>query len=176
VPKQGAALIVSNHLSLIDPFVVGFAAHRLVNFMGKEELFDLPVLGFLIRKLGSFPVDRSRTDPAAMRTALSVLKEGELLGMFPEGTRSTTGEMIEFRTGAARVAARMNVPMIPAALFNTNKAMPPGKFLRPARLAVRFGKPFELTELHEHPKDEQALERALELIRERIGALQGERE
>jgi 1-acyl-sn-glycerol-3-phosphate acyltransferase len=176
VPKKGAALIVSNHLSLIDPFVVAYAANRLVNFMGKEELFGLPVLGFLIRKLGSFPVDRSRTDPAAMRTAMGVLKGGELLGMFPEGTRSTTGEMIEFRTGAARLAARMGVPMIPAAVFNTNKAMPPGKLLRPARLVVRFGEPFELTELHENPKDPEALERALELIRVRISALQGEGE
>jgi 1-acyl-sn-glycerol-3-phosphate acyltransferase len=107
---------------------------------------------------------------------MGVLKGGELLGMFPEGTRSTTGEMIEFRTGAARLAARMGVPMIPAAVFNTNKAMPPGKLLRPARLVVRFGEPFELTELHENPKDPEALERALELIRVRIGALQGEGE
>jgi 1-acyl-sn-glycerol-3-phosphate acyltransferase len=172
VPREGAAVIVSNHLSLIDPFVVGFAAKRLVNFMGKEELFRMPVLGFLIRKLGSFPVDRSRRDPAAMRIAMTVLKDGELLGMFPEGTRSTTGEMIEFRAGAARLAARTHVPLIPAAVFNTNHALPPGKFVRPARIAVRFGEPFELTELQANPKDEAAQERALDMIRDRIAALQ----
>jgi 1-acyl-sn-glycerol-3-phosphate acyltransferase len=174
VPRKGAAIIVSNHLSLIDPFVVGFAANRLVNFMGKEELFRLPVLGFLIRKLGSFPVDRSKRDPAAMRIALTVLKDGELLGMFPEGTRSTTGEMNEFRAGAARLAARTGVPIIPAAIFNTNRAMPPKKFIRPARIAVRFGQPFELAELYRDTKDEAALERALDMIRERIAALQEE--
>jgi 1-acyl-sn-glycerol-3-phosphate acyltransferase len=172
VPQEGAAVIVSNHLSLIDPFVVGFAAKRVVNFMGKEELFGLPVVGYIIRRLGSFPVDRSRRDPAATRIALTVLKQGELLGMFPEGTRSTTGEMIEFRAGAARLAARTHAPIIPVAVSNTNRAMPPGKLPRPARIGVRFGKPIELTELYQNPKDEEALERALEIIKEHIAALQ----
>jgi len=174
VPMKGAAVIVSNHLSLIDPFVVSFAAHRVVSFMGKEELFRIPVLGYIIRKLGSFPVDRSRRDPAAMRLAFTVLKEGELLGMFPEGTRSTTGEMNEFRAGAARLASRTRSPLVPAAVVDTNRAMPPGRFLRPARISVRFGAPFELTELYDKPKDEAALERALETIREHIAELQGQ--
>jgi 1-acyl-sn-glycerol-3-phosphate acyltransferase len=171
VPRQGAAIIVCNHLSLIDPFVVGYAGNRIVNFMGKEELFRTPILGFLIRKVGAFPVDRSRRDPAAMRTALLVLKSGELLGMFPEGTRSTTGEILEFRAGAARLAARTEVPLIPAALHNTNKAMPPGKLLRPARISIRFGEPFELKELYDRKDKGEAMERALQTIRERIEAL-----
>jgi 1-acyl-sn-glycerol-3-phosphate acyltransferase len=174
VPMKGAAVIVCNHLSLIDPFVISFAAHRVVSYMGKEELFGIPVLGFIIRKLGSFPVDRSRRDPAAMRLALTVLKEGELLGMFPEGTRSTTGQMNEFRAGAARLAARTRAHLVPAAVIGTNRAMPPGKILRAARIGVRFGAPFELTELYDKPKDEAALERALEIIREHIAALQAE--
>lgn len=173
VPREGAAIIVSNHLSLIDPFVVGYAANRLVNFMGKEELFRTPVLGFVIRKVGAFPVDRSRRDPASMRTALSVLKSGELLGMFPEGTRSTTGEMLEMRAGAARLAARTRTPVIPAAVINTNRGMPPGKMIRPARIGVRFGAPFELTELYDRNDKGEAMERALVAIKERIEALQG---
>ncbi len=171
VPRQGAAIIVCNHLSLVDPFVVGYAGDRIVNFMGKEELFRTPIIGFLIRKVGAFPVDRTRRDPAAMRTALQVLKSGELLGMFPEGTRSTTGEMLEFRAGAARLAARTEVPIIPAALHNTNKAMPPGKLLRPARISIRFGEPFELTELYDRKDKGEAMERALHTIKERIEAL-----
>jgi 1-acyl-sn-glycerol-3-phosphate acyltransferase len=171
VPRTGAAIIVCNHLSLVDPFVVGYASERIVNFMGKEELFRVPVVGFLIRKVGGFPVDRSRRDPAAMRTALQVLRSGELLGMFPEGTRSTTGNMLEFRTGAARLAARTEVPLIPVAVHNTNKAMPPGKLLRPARIAVRFGEPFELTELYDRNDKGDAMERALATIKERIEAL-----
>src|SRR4051794_19719844 len=77
VPRKGAAIIVCNHLSLIDPFVVGYSANRLVSFMAKQELFPLPVVGFWIRKLGAFPVDRSRRDPASLRTALMLLKSGE---------------------------------------------------------------------------------------------------
>jgi 1-acyl-sn-glycerol-3-phosphate acyltransferase len=173
VPRTGSGVIVSNHLSLIDPFVIGYAANRDVSFMGKEELFQIPIIGFVVRKLGAFPVDRSRRDPASMRIALTVLKEGELLGMFPEGHRSTTGDMIAFHTGAARLAARTRSPIIPAAVVNTNNAMPPGKIFRPARIGVRFGPPFELTELYENPKDEATLERALTTLRERIAALQG---
>jgi 1-acyl-sn-glycerol-3-phosphate acyltransferase len=106
-----------------------------------------------------------------MRTALQVLKSGELLGMFPEGTRSTTGDMQEFRAGAARLAARTRVPMIPAALHNTNKAMPPGKIFRPARIAIHFGEPFELAELYDRNDKGDAMERALVTIKERIEAL-----
>ncbi|HEX8219130.1 MAG TPA: lysophospholipid acyltransferase family protein [Chloroflexia bacterium] len=171
VPRKGAAIIVCNHLSLVDPFVVGYAANRIVNFMGKEELFGVPIVGFLIRKVGAFPVDRSRRDPAAMRTALQVLKSGELLGMFPEGTRSTTGEMLEFRAGAARLAARTEVPIIPAAVHNTGKAMPPGKLLRPARISIRFGEPFDLAELYDRRDKGEAMDRALQTIKERIEAL-----
>ena len=172
VPKEGAAVIVCNHLSMIDPFVVGYAANRLVSFMAKQELFGIPFVGFWIRKIGAFPVDRSRRDPASLRTALTVLKEGEILGMFPEGTRSTTGEMQELRTGAARLAARTRTPIIPAAVRNTNHALPPGKFIRPARIAVRFGQPFELTELYERNDKGEEMERALAMMKERIEALQ----
>ncbi len=171
VPRSGAAVIVSNHLSLIDPFVVGYGAHRLVNFMGKEELFRVPIVGFIIRHLGGFPVDRSRRDASAMRTALTVLKSGELLGMFPEGTRSTGGDLLEFRAGAARLASKTRVPVIPVAVHNTNRALPPGKWLRPARISIRFGEPFELTELYDTNDKGAAMEQALARIKERIEAL-----
>lgn len=171
VPQEGAAVIVCNHLSMIDPFVVGYAANRLVSFMAKQELFGVPFVGFWIRKLGAFPVDRSRRDPASLRTALTLLKNGEILGMFPEGTRSATGEMLELRAGAARLAARTRTPIIPAAVFNTNHALPRGGFIRPARIALRFGPPFELTELYGRNDKGEEMERALEMMKERIEAL-----
>jgi len=174
VPKKGAGIIVSNHLSMLDPFVLGFGAHRLVSFMGKQELFSVPFVGFLIRKLGGFPVDRSRRDAASLRTALAVLKAGHLLGMFPEGTRSTSGELQELRAGAARLAARTQTPIIPAAVFNTHHALPPGKFLRPARIGVRFGPPFELTELYGRNDKGEAMEQALATIKEKIATLHEE--
>jgi 1-acyl-sn-glycerol-3-phosphate acyltransferase len=171
VPKEGAAVVVCNHLSLVDPFVVGYGAHRIVNFMAKEELFGIPILGFLIRKVGAFPVDRARRDAAAMRTALTVLKEGQLLGMFPEGTRSTSGEMLELHTGAARLAMRTHVPIVPAAVHNTNNALPPKRWIRPARIGVVFGSPFMLPEPTEGVTKDEALQQALTLMKERIEAL-----
>lgn len=171
MPSEGAAIIVCNHLSMIDPFVVGYAANRMTNFMAKEELFGVPVVGFIIRKIGAFPVDRTRRDAASMRTALTVLKSDEILGMFPEGTRSATGEMLELRTGAARLAARTRTPIIPAAVHNTDHALPPGKFVRPARISIRFGPPFELTNLYDRNAKGEEMERALATIKDRIEAL-----
>jgi 1-acyl-sn-glycerol-3-phosphate acyltransferase len=171
VPRNGAAIIVCNHLSMVDPFVVGYSVNRPISFMAQQELFGVPFVGYWIRKLGAFPVDRSRRDPAALRSALTLLKSGELLGMFPEGTRSTSGEMLELRAGAARLAARTRTPIIPAAVFNTNHALPPGKLIRPARIRVRFGPPFELTALYDRNDKGEAMEHALGLMKERIEEL-----
>ena len=174
VPKQGSAIVISNHLSMIDPFVVGYAANRRVNFMAKEEPFRTPLVGWFIRKLGAFPVDRARRDPASLRTALTVLKSDELLGMFPEGTRSTSGAMLEFRTGALRLASKTHAPIVPVAVINTERALPPKKFIRPARIGVRFGPAFELPELYDNPKDPEVMERAAEIVRAAIQALHDE--
>jgi 1-acyl-sn-glycerol-3-phosphate acyltransferase len=116
-------------------------------------------------------VDRTRRDPASLRTALSVLKAGEPLGMFPEGTRSTSGSMLEFRTGALRLASRTRSPIVPAAVINTEHAMPPGKLIRPARIAIHFGPPIEVIELYENPKDEVAMSRAIEQVKAAVQAL-----
>jgi 1-acyl-sn-glycerol-3-phosphate acyltransferase len=171
IPRQGSAIIISNHRSMIDPFVVGYAAGRRVNFMAKEELFRTPLVGWFIRKLGAFPVDRTRRDPASLRTALEVLKADQLLGMFPEGTRSTTGGMLDFRTGALRLASRTRSRIVPVAVIDTEHALPPKKFIRPARIAIHFGPAFEVAELYENPKDPAVMERAIETMRAQIQAL-----
>jgi 1-acyl-sn-glycerol-3-phosphate acyltransferase len=171
VPRKTSAIIISNHLSMVDPFAVGYAAGRRVNFMAKEELFSTPVVGWFVRKFGGFPVDRTRRDPASLRTALTVLKADELLGMFPEGTRSTGGGMLEFRTGALRLASRTRARIVPVAVINTDRALPPKKFIRPARIAVQFGPAFEVSELYEDPRNPEAMKRAVETMRAAIQAL-----
>jgi 1-acyl-sn-glycerol-3-phosphate acyltransferase len=173
VPRKGAALIVCNHLSLVDPLVVGFAAGRIVCYMAKVELFRTPIVGFLIRQVGAFPVDRAKPDANTMRTALTVLKDGELLGMFPEGTRSTSGDLLAFRAGALRIAARARTQIIPAAVHNTHKALPPRKWVRPARIGITFGPPIDISELFDRNDRGEALDRALENLRDRIHELQG---
>ena len=171
VPRRGSAIIISNHVSMLDPFVIGYGAGRRVNYMAKEELFRNKFLGFLLRRLGAFPVDRTRRDAASLRTALTVLKSDELLGMFPEGTRSTSGGLLEFRTGALRLASRTRAPIIPAAVIGTERALPSKKLFRPARIAVHFGRPVELTELFDSPKDPEAMHRAIENMMAAVQAL-----
>jgi 1-acyl-sn-glycerol-3-phosphate acyltransferase len=108
--------------------------------MAKQELFALRPLAFLMRSWGGFPVDRSKKDAAALRTALSVLRAGEILGMFPEGTRGTTDQMEELRTGAVRLALRVGAPVIPVGIAGTNTALPPGgKIPRRAKIGIAFG-------------------------------------
>ncbi len=174
IPKEGPVILVCNHLSMVDPFVVAYGVHRVICYMAKAELFRNPVVSLIVRVTGAFPVDRARMDTATMRTAMTVLKDGYMLGMFPEGTRSTSGDMQEFRVGALRLAARTRTPIIPAAIYNTDRALPPGKLPRPARIGITFGPPIEFTELYDRNDRGEPLERATATLRERIQALHGQ--
>lgn len=137
IPKEGGAIIAPNHTSLFDPPLTGTAmiSKRPLNFMAKKELFDVPVLGFLIKRTNAFPVKRGVQDMAAMRTAFKLLEDGCLLLMFPEGTRSKDGKLGKARAGAGMVACTAQVPLIPVKLENTNNML---KF---KKIRVKFGAP-----------------------------------
>ncbi|HUS17248.1 MAG TPA: lysophospholipid acyltransferase family protein, partial [Chloroflexia bacterium] len=110
-----------------------------------------------------FPVDRSRKDTASLRTALAVLKAGEVLGMFPEGTRSTTGDLQELRTGALRLAIRNRAPLIPAGIEGTDRSLPPhSRFPKPAKVTIAFGAPIDLSALYDHRPTEAEMAKASE--------------
>jgi 1-acyl-sn-glycerol-3-phosphate acyltransferase len=104
VPSQGGVILAANHLSMLDPIVVGCAIDRPVRFMAKRELFDNPLLRMLARSLGAFPVRRGKDDKDAFRRALEVLRNDEVLGIFPEGTRSLDGRLQRAYSGAAVLA------------------------------------------------------------------------
>lgn len=111
---KGPAIIVSNHWALTDPVFIGLISPRTVHFMAKQELFESPVARFLLMKgLYAFPVDRRGTDIASLRKAMEVLKKGEVFGIFPEGHRTATGRMDDLEKGAAFLAVRCKVPVIP---------------------------------------------------------------
>ncbi len=121
IPDHGGAIIALNHLSNIDPPLVGVFVNRAVHAMAKEELFKIPFLGALIRELNAFPLKRGQFDIRAMRFAQRLLTEGELIGMFPEGTRSKDGNFGRARPGVGMLACLSQVPVVPVRIRNSDR-------------------------------------------------------
>ncbi len=163
IPKEGPVILCANHISLWDPPLLGSGIERMVHFMAKEELFRIPVIGFLITKFGAFPVKRGAGDRAAIRTTLKVLEEGKILGIFPEGTRSKTGEVGEGMPGVAMFALKSQAQVIPVAIIG------PYRMFRPIKIV--YGKPIDLTALREAKSSGDTLKETTNLIMTHIKAL-----
>ena len=137
IPKDGPLVIASNHLSLLDPPVIGVAATRKVHFMAKQELF-VPILGDIYKALGAFPVRRGGADRAAINHGIDILKDNKVLAIFPEGTRSKTGKLGKAEPGALMVASKAMATIVPCCVMGTD-------YRRQGRIwpkvTVRFGKP-----------------------------------
>lgn len=115
IPRQGPLIICANHISWHDPLAIGSAlpAHYKIKFMAKEELFRNAFVSFILRMVGAFPVNRQAADSRAIRQAFKILKEGGVVGIFPEGTRSKTGLLQKAQKGAALIAGRSGAPLLP---------------------------------------------------------------
>jgi 1-acyl-sn-glycerol-3-phosphate acyltransferase len=147
VPESGGVIVVSNHLNNADPPMVQRALPRYVVFMAKKEMLDAPLVGLLFRAWGAFPVRRGEADLGALRTACQVVQRGEMLMMFPEGTRSRTGQIGEGHPGTAMIARRTGAPILPVAITGTEGIAWPGVFFRPRsirHIRVVIGEPFVL--------------------------------
>ncbi|MEX1158028.1 MAG: lysophospholipid acyltransferase family protein [Thermomicrobiales bacterium] len=147
VPKRGGAMIISNHLGWFDPVLLVAASPRPILWMAKAEFIKYPFLRWFAFQAGAFPVRRGRVDRHALRHAQQLLDDGMLVGMFPEGTRSRTGGMIEPFGGASLIALRANAPIIPCALVGTERL--PLSGFKPAgrrypKVTALFGEPFTL--------------------------------
>ena len=138
-PETGGVLLCSNHISELDPPVVGISAPRPVHFIAKEELFNVPVLKMILPRVNAIPIKRGMSDRNALRKGLGVLKEGNVLGLFPEGTRSKTGELGEGLAGAGFFALRTDAQVVPCAVIGNYKPFRTTK--------VVYGKPIEMDEL-----------------------------
>ena len=148
VPPTGGVLLIANHTSYSDPPIVGSACPRPVHFMAKAELFDRPLLGAFIRRAHAFPVRRGAADRTALRRAVRLLREGKVLLLFPEGTRSPDGRLQELEQGAAFIALSGNAVVVPVGLVGADRLLSRGSpILRPAKLHVRFGPPVDLSDL-----------------------------
>ncbi|MEH7176697.1 lysophospholipid acyltransferase family protein [Neobacillus vireti] len=138
-PKNGGVLLCTNHIHNFDPLVVGITAPRPVHFMAKEELFNVPVLGNIVRKCNAFPVKRGKGDRESLRAGLKVLKDGNVFGLFPEGTRSKTGEIGKGLSGAGFFALRAEAEVVPCAIIGPYKSL--------KKLKVVYGKPIAMEEV-----------------------------
>lgn len=136
IPPVGGLIIAPNHMSNFDPPLVGTACWRMICFMAKEELFKNPIIGKLIALTGTFPIRRGRVDTAAIRVAYSILKSGGVVGIFPEGTRSTDGQIGIFHEGMAAIAIKTGVPIVPTAVIGT-RTLPK----KNGPIIVAFGEP-----------------------------------
>lgn len=163
IPKTGGVLLCSNHINNFDPIIVGMMAPRPVHFMAKEELFKVPVLGKLVPHLNAFPVKRGMSDREALRKGLAVLKDGNVLGLFPEGTRSKTGELGKGLAGAGFFALRTDAQIVPCAVVGPYKAF--------NKLKVVYGKPIDMSQIKEQ---KGSAEEATELIMTEIRKLLNE--
>lgn len=145
----GGALLAGNHVSYMDPVLLWCASPRPVHFMAKRELWDSAFVAWILPRLWAFPVSRGEPDRTAITTATELLKSGELVGVFPEGSRATEAQadLGAAHGGAAFIALRADVPMVPVAFTGTEKVWPRGQTLpRLARTHIRIGAPV-------HPRD-----------------------
>lgn len=145
IPREGGVLLVSNHVSFLDPVIVGSAANREIHFMARSTAFDIPGLGKLISLYNAYPVNRGAPDLGALRKTIALLKAGNVVLMFPEGTRSVDGTLGKARDGACFIADRAGVPTIPVFHSGAERMLPRSSSrLRRTKLSVTFGEPLEL--------------------------------
>lgn len=153
IPSSGAVLLASNHLSFIDSIFLPLVIERNMVFLAKSEYFTGKGLKGWLTKMfflgtGMLPIDRSggKASEASLNTGLRVLAEGNILGIYPEGTRSPDGKMYRGRTGVARMILEAGVPVVPVAMIDTEKVMPIGsKWPKLRRIGIIFGEPLDFT-------------------------------
>lgn len=155
VPSSGPLILAANHLSLADPIILGGIFPRPVRFMAKQELLRNPLVSVLVPWYGAFTVRRGEADRVAYRRALRVLEDGEVLGLFPEGTRSRTGGLQAARSGVGLLALRTGAPIIPVGIVGTEHLGPKRLLRSRPTVIVRIGRPL-IVDRHERSTRSEA--------------------
>lgn len=171
--KKGPLIFAANHVSYLDPIVLGTANKRQIHFIAKKEIFEVPILGIIVKCLGAIPVDRKRANLISIKKSLKILKEGKILGIFPEGTRSLNGHLLEFNAGLIKIAFKSNAPIIPIGINGTYDIYPPEakipSFLKRKYIYINVGGPIYLD--YDREKDLKYQKEALSLIKAKIKEL-----
>lgn len=144
IPDNGAVIIASNHVSNLDPLLLGAALPRRVHFMAKEELFKTPIIGWICRTLGAFPVRRGASDRNAIKKAFNILKQGKMLAIFPEGTRSKDGTLRQLAPGTMMIAAKSDAALVPVVIKGCASWRNPFP-----KIVIRFGQPIPIKPEHQ---------------------------
>lgn len=168
-PASGPVVVVSNHASLWDPIAVACALPRQVHFMAKEELFQYPLLGNILNRVGTFPVKRGQPDRTAIRRSLELLENNRVLGLFPEGTRSRTGELQKPHPGAAMIALKARAAVVPVACVGTVGLWK--KIFKPSAVVVKISPPTYYDEYCEQKLSAKCLETVSQDMMNRVALM-----
>lgn len=150
-------ILAGNHKSLLDIPLLAAAVDPNVRFMGKKELFENSICNYFFSKLGAFPVDREGIDLNAIKTAMRLLKEEEVLGIFPEGTRNKSDELLPFKEGTTRIAMKTKKPIIPFGIS--------GEYKLGGGITIRFGEAIDFNQLNLENQNEYLRDKVKELIK-----------
>jgi 1-acyl-sn-glycerol-3-phosphate acyltransferase len=161
IPNHGAVIVCCNHISYLDPPLLGTPLKRKIHYMAKAELFRFPGLAWLLGQLGAFPVKRGGVSKDAIKRSLELLKSGKVIGVFPEGTRNRSDE--PGKKGAASLALKSGATVIPAAII--------GRYAIFRTIRIVYGQPVDLSEFVDSASASEALEQATEKIMSEIRKL-----
>jgi 1-acyl-sn-glycerol-3-phosphate acyltransferase len=173
VPRTGGLLLVSNHQSNLDPVLLGVQLPRALSYMAKSELFNVnPLFAWLIRSLGAFPVRQGSADVGAVKEAIARLQEGDVLNVYPEGSRTEDGEIAPMEKGIGLVIRRAKVPVVPVAIDGSYDAWRKGRQLfRRWPIRLQYGPPMDLG----HLKGEEIVQRVDQTLRRMFEELRSKR-
>ncbi len=182
VPESGAAILASNHLSVLDSFYLPYMLERPVTFAAKSEYFTGTrpqdrIIGAYLRATKQLSVDRTgaRAGQDMLEAALALLKDGALFGIYPEGTRSPDGRLYRGRTGVGYLALHSGAPVVPVAMVGTEKLLAPGKKIpRPGRIEIRIGEPLHFDDLQGQPPGARQRRAVTDQVMTAIGDLSGQ--
>ncbi len=173
IPKKGPLILASNHASFLDPIVVGTAVtNRQIYYLARDTLFTNKIFGAIIRKVHSIPVKRGSADLGAFHSAQQVMEQGGAVLLFPEGTRTSDGNLQKAKRGMGIMALESRVPVVPVYVEGTFKALPrTRKMLKLSKIFVCFGEPITLESFYSMPSNKEAFQKISDAIMEKITLL-----
>ncbi|MGA8654613.1 MAG: lysophospholipid acyltransferase family protein [Chthoniobacterales bacterium] len=170
--EEGPAIVASNHQSYLDPPMIGCVHRRELYYLARSTLFDQRILGWVLRHVNVIPVDRERGDIAAIKTIIRLIKDGRRMIIFPEGTRSTNGQLQQARSGLGMVIAKTFAPVVPVRVFGTFEALPKTGRLKLLPVSIVVGKPLRFPERDIASRDRELYQKLSDRVMEEIAKLE----